>query len=143
MNKRTLDAIQKLSELPDDGWEPYTWDVFLTARTVLVEEADRVNRRASRKRTSSGATMRSRKPADGPTAATKAAVSERSRGWCEVGAGGCRVKPSQLHHRLMRSQGGGHEADNLLAVCSPCHEYVHQHPEYAFERGCLLHRVTA
>jgi 5-methylcytosine-specific restriction endonuclease McrA len=35
-----------------------------------------------------------------------------------------------LHHRLARSQGGGHEASNLAALCSGpsgCHRRAHAH----------------
>jgi len=85
-----------------------------------------------------------KKAADGPTAAAKEAVRLRSRGYCEVGSvGRCRILGTQAHHRLMRSQGGGHEVDNLLHVCGPCHDYIHANPEYSYERGWLLHRVTA
>jgi len=37
------------------------------------------------------------------------------------------VGPLQVHHRLMRSQGGGHEPSNLAALCSGCHKMIHDH----------------
>ena len=88
-----------------------------------------------------GGTKR-RKGQDGPTDTTKEAVWTRSRGFCEVAAIGCYGPGTQLHHRLMRSQGGRHDAGNLLHVCAMCHDYIHAHPTYAYERGWLLHRET-
>lgn len=44
-----------------------------------------------------------------------------------------------MHHRKMRSQGGGHTASNLLHLCFPCHTYVHEHPADSYANGWLLH----
>lgn len=30
-----------------------------------------------------------------------------------------------LHHRKTRAQGGGHEAENLSALCKACHAQIH------------------
>ena len=87
--------------------------------------------------------MRSRKASGAPTVDTRRFVLARSRGFCEIGSLGCQGRGVHLHHRLMRSQGGGHDADNLLNVCRICHDLIHAEPEYAYERGWLLHRVTA
>ena len=89
-----------------------------------------------------GGGTKARKPADGPTDAVRDAVARRSRGFCEVGALGCMGQGVHLHHRLMRSQGGGHAADNLLNVCRLCHDLIHAEPTWAYERGWLLHRTA-
>jgi hypothetical protein len=69
------------------------------------------------------------------------AVAARSGGKCEAAAAAsCRRRGSQLHHRLMRSQGGKHTVENLLDVCATCHAHIHAHPEQAYERGWLLRR---
>lgn len=86
--------------------------------------------------------MRSRKRSDGPTEATRIALADRSSGWCEITHSGCTGKGTEVHHRLMRSQGGGHEAENLALCCEPCHSFIHANPEWSYERGWLLHRET-
>jgi 5-methylcytosine-specific restriction endonuclease McrA len=42
------------------------------------------------------------------------------------------------HHLLPRSQGGTDTQENCAALCRACHEYVTQHPAWAYERGLLL-----
>lgn len=59
-------------------------------------------------------------------AAVRAEVLKRAENRCER----CKrpstsVGPLDLHHRLARSQGGGHEAANLRALCRVCHAQVH------------------
>ena len=140
MRKLLADALRAFVALPDDDWQPHDWHIAMEAKRLAGEELARLDRAATRK--SSGATMRSRKPT-GPSEATRAAVIARSRGWCEIVHPGCTGVGTELHHRLMRSQGGGHGEENLLWLCSTGHRYVHDHPTYAYERGWLLHRETA
>ena len=69
-------------------------------------------------------------------------VSDRSRGICEaMCAHECARTAEHVHHRLMRSQGGSDEPDNLLHVCHVCHAYIHAHPTEAYERGWLVRGV--
>lgn len=142
VRKVLVDALRAFVALPDDDWQPHDWHIAMEAKRLAGEELARLDRAASRKPASSGATMRTRRPADGPTDATRDAVMARSGGWCEVAANGCRMKVSHLHHRLGRGQGGGHGVDNLLGVCSSCHDYVHANPTWSYQRGWMLHRVT-
>ena len=107
---------------------------------VLRGYVNREDGRAKVKRKVGG-----RKPTSkptGPSEATREAVRLRSRGWCEVGSLGCHMKAVHMHHRLQRSQGGGHGADNLLHVCRACHDLIHAEPQWSYERGWLLHRET-
>ncbi len=67
----------------------------------------------------------------------RAAVARRSLGLCEVQEASCWGKATMLHHILRRSQGGEGTAENALAVCAPCHEWVHSHPALSIERGWL------
>lgn len=71
-------------------------------------------------------------------------VSERCRGACEAR---CTVRctggAEQLHHRRMRSQGGGHTVANLLFVCHACHAWIHAQPGESYRRGLLVHSWDA
>jgi hypothetical protein len=61
----------------------------------------------------------------------------RSHGLCEV----ClRALATHRHHRLRRSQGGTNDLDNLLYVCSNCHELIHHYPDLSYEQGWLLRK---
>lgn len=144
MRKLLADALRAFVALPDDDWQPHDWHIAMEAKRLAGEELARLDRAAARKpaRGGSGLSM-GKRAADGPTGATRQFVEARSRGYCEVGSLGCLGRGVHLHHRLMRSQGGGHEADNLLNVCRHCHDLIHAEPMFAYERGWLLHRVTA
>ena len=73
-------------------------------------------------------------------------VKARSQGRCEFVkiAGclfrGCTEQAVHVHHRKLRSQGGGDEIENLVHLCVPCHGYLHNHPEKARELGLILRR---
>jgi 5-methylcytosine-specific restriction endonuclease McrA len=75
--------------------------------------------------------------AKGIPAKVRAEVLERSQGLCEIAHGPHIHRADHLHHVLMRSQGGKHTADNLLAVCSEAHRTIHLNPALAYERGWL------
>ena len=65
----------------------------------------------------------------------RAEVSRRSGGICEI----CRkARATNKHHKLPRSQGGKHTAENLLDLCGPCHDEVHAHPAAAYAKGHLV-----
>lgn len=69
----------------------------------------------------------------------KKAVRRRSRGVCEAGTEVCTGEAQAFHHRKMRSAGGSHDPVNLLAVCGPCHTWIHGNPEASYDRGLLVH----
>jgi 5-methylcytosine-specific restriction endonuclease McrA len=63
-------------------------------------------------------------------------VADRGDGMCEAQIGSqCRVAGSLAHHVLPRSRGGGHEVDNLVWLCWPCHSYIHDHPGWSVREG--------
>jgi hypothetical protein len=69
---------------------------------------------------------------------SRQAVSNRSSGWCEAGKMGvCRIVAEHVHHKMLRSQGGTDELDNLLHVCTNCHTWIHAHPAKAVAFGWL------
>jgi len=72
-----------------------------------------------------------------------AAAKKRSNGRCEAGTEVCTGKAAHVHHRLMRSQGGGHEPSLLLAVCLPCHGHIHANPAKSYEAGWLIRSGAA
>lgn len=43
-----------------------------------------------------------------------------------------------VHHRRMRSQGGGDTFSNLVTLCVRCHGWVHGNPAKASQEGWLL-----
>lgn len=72
--------------------------------------------------------------------AFREAVMQRA-GWrCEIGSAVCIRVAAHAHHVLPRSAGGGHEAENGLAACAPCHSYLHANPAEAYERNWLRRR---
>lgn len=48
----------------------------------------------------------------------------------------------EVHHIVRRSQGGTHDLDNLVTLCTAGHRWVHEHPAEATLLG-LLRRGAA
>lgn len=68
----------------------------------------------------------------------KKEVRERSGGRCEVRVPGvCTGRGEQVHHVILRGQGGPDELWNLLDACAACHRYVHDHPAESYENEWL------
>ena len=65
-------------------------------------------------------------------------VAERCQGRCEGRTMVCTGNAEAVHHILRRSQGGKHEPENLLALCTACHNWVHANPQAAVDKGLLL-----
>ena len=76
----------------------------------------------------------------------RVAVRTRSNGWCEVahliGCGPARHPSQHLHHIKLRSQGGDHTPDNILAVCQTAHDLIHRNPAVSYELGLLERGVS-
>ena len=71
-------------------------------------------------------------------------LEERPR--CEAGpiirqasrTHGCSGLPCDIHEPLTRARGGSIlDPNNALAVCRPCHDWIHEHPGLALEIGLL------
>lgn len=70
--------------------------------------------------------------------AVRRQVMARAGGYCEARVEGvCTGQPEHLHHKRLRSQGGGHTAANLIAVCEEDHRWIHDHPDAAISLGLL------
>lgn len=75
------------------------------------------------------------------TASGRARPGEPLATWCAAQIEGvCEGRATHRHHRLMRSQGGGDEAENTSDLCAPCHRFVHANPAFGYESGYLLRR---
>ena len=71
------------------------------------------------------------------------AIRDRCRDQCEaIATIRCTGRYEQAHHRAGRVGPDPHRPDNLLAVCGPCHAYVHAHPAEARERGWSVARLS-
>lgn len=57
-----------------------------------------------------------------PSPETRKLVSTLDRGRCRFCG---KLYPDHIHHVIYRSEGGGHEVDNLLSLHMKCHGIVH------------------
>lgn len=66
----------------------------------------------------------------------------RAGGRCEFG--GCDLNNTgmEAHHRMLRSQGGGHGMENLTALCPTHHRWCHGNPAGARMRGFIVPRAA-
>jgi len=62
-------------------------------------------------------------------------VQARAQNRCEACGG---PDPFHMHHRKLKSQGGKHEAANLLFVHWACHESIHANPTRSYLLGHLV-----
>lgn len=80
-----------------------------------------------------------RRTADPITPEVTDRLRARSGGYCEVRASvRCTGVASHRHHRKLRRH-GNHTLENLLHVCTHCHEEIHGHPDVSYARRWLLH----
>jgi 5-methylcytosine-specific restriction endonuclease McrA len=51
----------------------------------------------------------------------------------------CEFLPAIEAHHLMRRSSGKErlERTNLVGLCRPCHQHIHDNPKYAYEAGWL------
>ncbi len=70
--------------------------------------------------------------------AMRTAVAKRSAGRCEARWDGCTILAAHVHHIKLRSQGGGDEPENLLAVCNHCHTMIHNNVALAVTKKHLF-----
>lgn len=67
------------------------------------------------------------------------AVIERSGGRCEsMNFPYCTGRAEQLHHRQLRSQGGEHTVENIIAVCAADHSRFHREVREAQSQGWIV-----
>jgi hypothetical protein len=69
-------------------------------------------------------------------ATVRVAVGDRAGGYCDWC--GLPMGTFDAHHRQLRSRGGKHTLQNLVAPHRACHEYIHGHPSEATARGFMV-----
>ena len=68
-------------------------------------------------------------------------VYSRAEGMCEANAiWACERYGHQVHHIAGRGGRDPHRLENLLWVCSTCHDVIHAQPERSYERGWMVRR---
>ena len=73
-------------------------------------------------------------------AAARLQVLERDRD-CQARSTLTQVRCDEslvVHHRHRRSQGGGNDLENLVALCTSHHTYIHDHPKEAKAHGFII-----
>lgn len=66
-------------------------------------------------------------------------IYTRSGGLCESQvASRCSGVAESAHHRKLRSRGGQDTTSCLVAICEPCHQWIHQHPADATDLGWMV-----
>lgn len=97
-------------------------------------------RRSGGPRRHQGLRQRSRKQArrDRVFQAAKLLVLERDGYECRMCHGLYSRYAFDVHHLLMRSQGGTDEPENLVTLCRECHTQVHEFPELSYKLGWLV-----
>lgn len=65
-------------------------------------------------------------------------VMSRANDHCEARiAEVCTFRAVHVHHVVLRSRGGSDDPSNLMAVCNPCHTFIHHEPDWATEHGFM------
>ena len=80
-----------------------------------------------------------RKTGNGIPTDVSDAVRARSGGICEWPS--CPDWATEMHHLLMRSQGGPHTEENLRDLCGAHHGMIHANPADSYESGWLIRGV--
>lgn len=61
----------------------------------------------------------------------------RSGGRCEFCTRSLNNR-AHVHHRKLRSQGGGDEEENLVVIHPECHEFAHRNRAFAADHGWIV-----
>lgn len=59
---------------------------------------------------------------------------DREDGLCQR----CTREASDVHHRKLRSRGGGDDDVNCVLLCAECHTWCHRNPAVATETGWMV-----
>lgn len=66
-------------------------------------------------------------------------ILARAHRLCEARLDCCTVEATNKpHHRKRRTQGGPNSMANLIAVCQPCHTWIHGHTGKSYDLGLLI-----
>lgn len=87
--------------------------------------------------------MKRARPRPSVTPEAKAALTERSGGWCEARLSGCDGRAADACHRISRKAGGRQVGEheglaNLWHGCRSCHRWATARPTEAYDLGLAL-----
>ena len=148
--RQEIEAIRTLVNLHDpdtqpDEWQPEDHAAAEAAAYALgpllrraARDTDARDAARARRATAEALARRHRKLSPPELIRAKREVRQRAGGRCEAMTPVCSCRHEHTHHRRLRSQGGGHDAANLLAVCRPCHDYIHAHPLESYVEGWMV-----
>lgn len=85
-----------------------------------------------------GRTAGARRSAGDPSAKTRGLVLARAGFACERCGVDLTSGGVHIHHRRLRSHGGGHDPVNLVALCPQDHIWVHAHRGEALAEGWIV-----
>ena len=68
----------------------------------------------------------------------RTAAYERAGGLCDCCGEWMDPETFDAHHRQLRSRGGKHTIENLVALKHEHHMWVHQHPAESTDRGLMV-----
>ncbi len=111
----------------------------------IVKRSPMPARKAAMKR---GKPLRARSktrsvPVDDGWPEAREAAMRRAGGLCQMRTPACvgwAHAAVHVHHRLPRSAGGKHDAENLVCCCEAAHSHAHGNPEQAYAEGWLISR---
>lgn len=93
------------------------------------------------KRTRINPVSKKKRATDREWPAARAAAIERDGGDCVV-CGTYVGDAAEVHHKLRRAQGGTHELDNLITLCTKDHVLVHAYPALSYKLGYLVRSTS-
>lgn len=67
-------------------------------------------------------------------------IAEAANWVCQAGTPVCEGNVEQIHHRKGRDGELLTDPTYLLAVCFPCHTYIHAHPQESYDKGWMVRR---
>ena len=79
-----------------------------------------------------------KRPADVDWSSVAIHLMIRCRGRCEFCGDVLPSNHGVIHHRKLRSRGGGDELENLMVGHNDCHVFAHANPTLATEHGWMV-----
>ena len=71
-------------------------------------------------------------------AAIRPQILARNAWCCEFPL--CEARATVVHHKKGRGA-DGNRPEHLMALCDPCHRFIHENPTRSYENGWLVRRL--